>query len=204
MWCFRKKTRPHGINDAETWEEDQIANTLNLFEVSSARFTEIVTYTTASGKDIARCLEARAATKYYSGAQEAFTGNYNVLDPGCIIRRLTPTECARLQGFPDWWCDGLDTDEPTDDDIAFWENVFSVHSEVINGKPSTKTKNQVIKWLQHPHSDSAEYKMWGNGVALPCVDYVMAGIAYWSQQTIDEEPQTMHQITIEEWLNETD
>lgn len=24
-----------------------------------------------------------------------------------IVRRLTPTECARLQGFPDWWCDGL-------------------------------------------------------------------------------------------------
>ena len=24
-----------------------------------------------------------------------------------IVRRLTPTECARLQGFPDWWCDDL-------------------------------------------------------------------------------------------------
>lgn len=28
-----------------------------------------------------------------------------------------------------------------------------------------------------PHSDSAEYKMWGNGMALPCVLYVMEGIA---------------------------
>ena len=26
---------------------------------------------------------------------------------GVGIRRLTPTECARLQGFPDDWCDGL-------------------------------------------------------------------------------------------------
>ena len=23
------------------------------------------------------------------------------------VRRLTPTECARLQGFPDWWCSDL-------------------------------------------------------------------------------------------------
>lgn len=27
-----------------------------------------------------------------------------------------------------------------------------------------------------PHSDTAEYKMWGNGVALPCVLYIMEGI----------------------------
>ena len=43
-----------------------------------------------------------------------------------IIRRLTPLECCRLQGFPDWWTDGVDG------------------------------------------SDSAQYKMWGNGIALPC------------------------------------
>lgn len=52
-----------------------------------------------------------------------------------IVRRLTPLECCRLQGFPDWWEDG------------------------VNG------------------SDSARYKMWGNGMALPCVLYVMEGIA---------------------------
>lgn len=43
------------------------------------------------------------------------------------VRRLTPTECARLQGFPDDWCADV------------------------------------------PHSDSAEYKLWGNGIALPCL-----------------------------------
>ncbi len=52
-----------------------------------------------------------------------------------IVRRVTPTECARLQGMPDWWCDGI------------------------------------------KHSDAAEYKMWGNGMALPCVLFVMQGIA---------------------------
>ena len=23
-----------------------------------------------------------------------------------VLRRLTPIECLRLQGYPDWWCDG--------------------------------------------------------------------------------------------------
>ena len=49
------------------------------------------------------------------------------------IRRFTPTECARLQGMPSWWCADI------------------------------------------PHSDSAEYKLWGNGMALPNALYVMEG-----------------------------
>ena len=39
------------------------------------------------------------------------------------VRRLTPTECARLQGFPDWWCDDLGTEEPTMDDLRYWYDV---------------------------------------------------------------------------------
>ena len=52
-----------------------------------------------------------------------------------LIRRLTPLECERLQGFPDGWTD-------------------------IPGA-----------------SDSARYKALGNSVAIPCVEFVMRGIA---------------------------
>lgn len=52
-----------------------------------------------------------------------------------LIRRLTPLECERLQGFPDGW-----TDIPN-------------------------------------ASDSSRYKALGNSVAIPCVDYVLFGIA---------------------------
>lgn len=52
-----------------------------------------------------------------------------------VLRRLTPTECARLQGFPDWWVDGAEG------------------------------------------SDSAIYKMWGNGIALPCAADVIGRLA---------------------------
>ena len=67
------------------------------------------------------------------------------------------------------WTDDLETPNPSEDDIAFWRDVFETHSQIVNGKPSTKTDKQIIKWLQNPYSDSAEYKMWGNGIALPCM-----------------------------------
>ena len=52
-----------------------------------------------------------------------------------LIRRLTPLECERLQGFPDGWTD-------------------------LPGA-----------------SDSARYRALGNSVAIPCVEYIMRGIA---------------------------
>lgn len=59
-----------------------------------------------------------------------------------IVRRVTPTECARLQGMPDWWCDGV------------------------------------------KHFDSAEYKMWGNGMALPCVMYIMQNLSAYYRKNL--------------------
>lgn len=72
----------------------------------------------------------------YTG-QDAFNDMLPVYrkDRRYIVRRLTPLECCRLQGFPDWWEDGA------------------------NG------------------SDSARYKMWGNGIALPCAADVLRRIA---------------------------
>lgn len=100
-----------------------------------------------------------------------------VNEPMYIVRRLTPTECARLQGFPDWWCADLETENPTDEDMDFWRDVFETHRKIVTGAKKPKTDKQIIKWLKNPHSDSAEYKMWGNGVALPNVIFVLSGIA---------------------------
>lgn len=102
-------------------------------------------------------------------------------EPYYIVRRLTPTECARLQGFPDWWCADLGTDDPTDEELASWRDVFETHRNVVSGASKPKTDKQIIKWLSDPHTDSAEYKMWGNGIALPCAVFVLSGIVYYSQ-----------------------
>lgn len=104
-------------------------------------------------------------------------------DASYIVRRLTPTECARLQGFPDWWCSALETENPTEEEICWWAEVFETHRQIFKNSSKPKTRNQIIKWLSNPHSDSAEYKMWGNGVALPCVCFVLSGIV-WAAENI--------------------
>ena len=102
-------------------------------------------------------------------------------EPYYIVRRLTPTECARLQGFPDWWCADLGTEEPTESDMEFWREVFETHRLVTGSAAKPKSDAQIVKWLKAPHADSSEYKLWGNGVALPCVCFVLAGIVYYDQ-----------------------
>ena len=103
-------------------------------------------------------------------------------EPVYIVRRLTPVECARLQGFPDWWCADLAISEPTDADIAFWTEVWETWRQVTNPKGKPKTEKQIRKWLADPYTDSAEYKLWGNGVALPCTYFVLSGIAWAAQR----------------------
>ena len=100
---------------------------------------------------------------------------------GYVVRRLTPTECARLQGFPDSWCADLGTENPTDEEIKKWQKLFDDYNKAVGKTTKPKTENQICKWLKNPHSDSAEYKMWGNGVALPCIYFVLSGIVYCSQ-----------------------
>ena len=102
-------------------------------------------------------------------------------EPHYIVRRLTPTECARLQGFPDWWCANLGTENPTAEDLEFWREVFETHRRIMGTSSKPKSDKQIIKWLKNPHSDSAEYKMWGNGIFLGNAYFVLSGIVYYSQ-----------------------
>ena len=93
-----------------------------------------------------------------------------------IVRRLTPTECARLQGFPDDWGHPDHKEDFTDEEYRFWLDVRNTHA-AINGKPQKDyTKAQMLTWYNKLHTDSSEYKMYGNGIALPCALYVMQGI----------------------------
>lgn len=105
-----------------------------------------------------------------------------------IIRRLTPLECCRLQGFPDNWAEELGITEPTQEDIDHWREVFRTQMEAMGESKKEKTDNQICKWLKDPESDSAKYKMWGNGIALPCAMFVMEGIAMiLSEEDTDEQ-----------------
>lgn len=94
-----------------------------------------------------------------------------------IVRRLTPTECARLQGFPDWWGEIPKKDNLTDDEYVFWLNARNTYAKINNKTTKEYSKEQMLSWYNKLHNDSSEYKMWGNGIALPNALYVMQGIA---------------------------
>ena len=108
------------------------------------------------------------------------------------VRRLTPTECARLQGFPDWWCSDLGIETPTMDDLRIWYDIFETFRKATGAYTKPKTLKQIKKWLRNPHSDSAEYKMWGNGVALPNVCFVLSGIVWFTQLEVKSEVSFLH------------
>lgn len=103
---------------------------------------------------------------------------YMPSEPGStvyIMRRLTPKEIARCQGFDGEWCEGLEQDEPLDEEVAFFQRVWDEWCD-IEGKKH-KTEKQVRNWLQKAPTDSAKYKLFGNGVALPNVSFIMERIA---------------------------
>ena len=104
-----------------------------------------------------------------------------------IVRRLMPVECARLQGFPDEWGEIDPKEDFTDEEYAFWLDVRNTYAE-INGKAvKDYTRGQMLTWYNKLHTDSAEYKMWGNGIALPNALYVMEGVAEALQQDMLDE-----------------
>lgn len=98
-----------------------------------------------------------------------------------IVRRLTPQECALLQGMPTWWCDDIGIENPTEEQINWWQNVFETYNKAVGKTCKPKSRKQIEKWLKNPYSDSAAYKMWGNGIASSNALFVLAGIAYYAQ-----------------------
>ena len=93
-----------------------------------------------------------------------------------VVRRLTPIECARLQGFPDSWGFPDSKEDFTDEEYWFWLEVRNNFAKINGKRVKDYTKPQMLTWYNKLHSDSAEYKMWGNGIALPPTLYCMQGI----------------------------
>ncbi len=94
-----------------------------------------------------------------------------------IVRRLTPTECARLQGFADQWGHIEQKDTLTDEELRFWLEVRNTHARINGKKEQDYTGKQMLTWYNKLWTDSAEYKMWGNGIALPTALYCVQGAA---------------------------
>ena len=223
MEPFVKSHRASSADDATTWKEGAVANTLNTFDLGETRVNELVVEETATAygfdpsasrdvgvlflEECGKTLTNGTCPGHHDGVVIArpihsmTTGSFmqveeecsptlmarDYKDPTCIeaydetlrqyiVRRLTPTECARLQGFPDAWGHVEQKTEFTDDEYEFWHNVRKTH-DAINNKPiKDYNEKQMLTWYNKLWNDGAEYKMWGNGIALPCALFVMEGI----------------------------
>lgn len=106
-----------------------------------------------------------------------------------IVRRLTPRECERLQGYPDDWTVLPKISDMPEADYLFFRDVFCTY-RAINGKPVKKlpTKEQIIKWYNKLDKDSPRYRALGNSLAIPCAVRVLDGIAETWKEQQNESP----------------
>lgn len=137
-YTFGKTSRPHFKGDAPTYRQLDTANTVNTFDTGESRANEL-----------------------------AVQG----VPPHYIVRRLMPVECGRLQGFPDGWgeIEQLPPDMP-EETAAFWRRVYETDCAIKGKRPQKsilEKPDKLAAWHNGLHTDSAEYKMWGNGMALP-------------------------------------
>jgi len=104
LW-FNKSRRAQTNEDYETWVEGGVVPTMNAFDNGDTRATTIIFYGNRVADirlqdDKINTLQARMGTG----------GNNMPMVATTQVRRLTPLECERLQGFPDGWtADQVDT-----------------------------------------------------------------------------------------------
>ena len=164
----------NGIDRADTagcngkgWKEDQ-CYTLNTIDRPAVAY----------GTDVGffNSLENQSPTLLARGYKDPHLVSYPEDAIRYIVRRLTPTECARLQGFADRWGDIEKKDFFSEEEFHFWNKVRNTHAAINGKKVQDYTPDQILTWYNKLHTDSAEYKMWGNGIALPPALYCMQGI----------------------------
>ena len=114
------------MDDYETWVEGGVMPTLNSFDNGDVRTTVLI-----ATADVIGSLQARdykgvgnqyvAENKLIVSFDTQFGSNATTFEDmsptlkasqqppsvtGTSVRRLTPLECERLQGFPDGWTEG--------------------------------------------------------------------------------------------------
>lgn len=146
---YAKSRRAQNVDDFETWVENDVTPTLNVFDNhTETRATELIVAPTViaiQNTVIGRKDTAGPQGKGYADDGEPMftidTTSAHAISTDSTVRRLTPTECERLQGFPDGWT-----------------------SERYDFK-----KNAVIA-----QADSNRYKQMGNAVAVPVVQWIIS------------------------------
>lgn len=169
--------------ESQCFRQDGISNT--LVNGTNPGHQNAVVYSTSKNSHHTIAEKEKANTLVASDYKDPPLVNDSTSEIEYIVRRLTPQECALLQGMPTWWCDDLGTENPTDTQIDWWQNVFENYNKAIGKECKPKSRKQIAKWLKNPYSDSAAYKMWGNGIAACNAWFVLAGISHYAKMPIE-------------------
>lgn len=98
MQWFTKAKRAASELDDETWIQGGVSPTLNVMDNTGESRATVIAFGHTQGLD-PQASENHTPTLRKEGGGAGISG-------ASQVRRLTPRECERLQGFPDDWTDG--------------------------------------------------------------------------------------------------
>ena len=106
LLSFTKAKRAQNVNDYETWISGGVAPTLNAMDNNGEAYATVLIIDGTRVDDVRVYEDGIVPTvisRYGTGG-----GNVPMIQKqdGSVVRRLTPVECERLQGFPDDWTSG--------------------------------------------------------------------------------------------------
>ena len=100
------------------------------------------------------------------------------------VRRLTPLECERLQGYPDGWTELPEIKDMTNEEYALFLRVWQTDREIRGISYKTlPDKKKLVKWYNRLESDTSRYQALGNSLAIPCALRVIGGIVDYVKET---------------------
>lgn len=103
---YRKTAHPRCRGGYQGWEETEVSDTLNEYDNTESRVPILIIENHPNDSRV----KFREDGVFQTLSSRMGTGGGNVPmimkgDENMIVRRLSPTECTRLQGFPDGWVD---------------------------------------------------------------------------------------------------
>lgn len=116
---FRKKGHPQHKDGVQKWEETNLSDTLTIFDNSECRTPILIVELLKMIKvldnhpmdsrmkikddNVFQTMGVRGGQEYEPHTLMVLEGDDDMNN--AIVRRLTPLECERLQGYPDGWTD---------------------------------------------------------------------------------------------------
>lgn len=103
MLSYVKNRKAQNADDFETWIETEVAPTLNVFDNGGDVRATVLVFPIQDGRDMQKSQNGLGVGTSDDPAYTLDTTGAQSVATESVVRRLTPRECERLQGFPDDW-----------------------------------------------------------------------------------------------------